>query len=112
MTSAIRSKFETEEHRQRLLQRWETIDLAEIQSENPNGTIVQCFEGMRDELASLQSGLLADMQSKTVLRDKLYLACRTSRARAFGRFKRANTFNQACEDMRTALAIEMEQGSS
>jgi hypothetical protein len=112
MTSAIRSNFETEEHRQRLLQRWETIDLAKIQSENPDKTIVQCFEDMQDELASLQSGLLADMQSETVLRDKLYLACRTSPACAFGRFKRANTFNQACEDMRTALAIEMEQRSS
>ena len=68
MTSAIRSNFETEEHRQRLLQRWETIDLAKIQSENPDKTIVQCFEDMQDELASLQSGLLADMQSETVRR--------------------------------------------
>ena len=111
MTSAIRTKFETEEHRQRLLQRWETITLAKIQSENTDKSIVECFESMQEELASLQSGLLADMQSETVLRDKLYLACRTSPACAFGRFKRADTFDRACEDMRTALSIEMEQGT-
>ncbi len=67
MVEIMRSNFETKECQNRILNWWNTITLTTVQSQNPDKTILECFEILRRELIDKQLSLRDEMHSETTI---------------------------------------------
>lgn len=108
MVEEIRAHFETEQRRMACLQRWEDTRLDDFKAKNPNKTLLECFELMRDRLIFDQAVLRPELRTDAVIRDKLYAACRKIPECNFALMVRHPDFESASESLRNSLAITAE----
>jgi hypothetical protein len=104
MVYAIRTHFETEERRQRVMTEWEDTNLVQIRDKNPGKSLMECFELMKNQLIHDQQILRPELQTDATIRDKMVPECNLAT------FKPTITFQAACEDIRNAISIRSQTG--
>ena len=103
MCDMIRSHFETEEHKQGMMTKWNTTTLKTIIAKNEDKTTEECLELVIKELRTIQRGLAPELRTEQILRDKLINACNDVEACVYACLKPAPTLEGVCSDLQSSI---------
>ena len=110
MIQMLRDYFETEQRRERKTTEWENTTLGGVREKHPDKTLLECFDIMRNQLVKDQPILRTELQTDTIIRDRLYGACRAVPECNMALFHRSPNFQGASEELRNAIAIRSDSG--
>ena len=89
---------------------WEDTNLMQIRDKNPDKSLMECFELMKNQLIHDQQILRPELQTDATIRDKIYRAVRMVLECNLATFKPTITFQAACEGIRNAISIRSQTG--
>jgi hypothetical protein len=76
MIQMLKDHFKTEQQQEQKTTEWENTTLSGVRGKHPDKTLLECFDIMRNQLVKDQPILRPELHSDTVIRDRLYGACR------------------------------------
>jgi hypothetical protein len=103
MCDMIKSHFETEEHKQGMMTKWNTTTLKAIMAKNEDKSTEECLELVIKELRSIQRGLAPELRTEQNLRDKLINACNDVESCVYACLKPAPTLEGVCSDLHSSI---------
>ena len=103
MCDMVKSHFETEEHKQGMMTRWNTTTLKTIMAKNEDKNTEECLELVIKELRSIQRGLAPELRTEQNLRDKLINACNDVESCVYACLKPASTLEGVCSDLHSSI---------
>ncbi|RKF62773.1 putative glycosyl [Golovinomyces cichoracearum] len=105
-TKRLREHFEMEARRQDHLTQWHDLSLQVIVHDNPEKSLMECFEMLLDKLHKLQGGLSEKMRNDESARDRLQVACQMIPACSKACFAPNPTFEGLTAEIRNAISTE------
>jgi hypothetical protein len=103
MCDMIKSHFETEEHKQGMMTKWNTTTLKTIIAKNEDKTTEECLELVIKKLRTIQRGLASELWTEQILRDKLINACNDVESCVYACLKPAPTLGGVCSDLHSSI---------
>jgi hypothetical protein len=103
MCHMIRSHFETEEHKQGMVTKWNSTALKTIMAKNEDKSAEECLEMLIKELRTIQRGLAPELRTEQILRDKLINACNDVESCVYACLKPAPTLEGVCSDLQSSI---------
>ncbi|RKF74826.1 hypothetical protein GcM1_237043 [Golovinomyces cichoracearum] len=102
----LREHFETELRRQDHLAQWYDFSLQVIVHDNPEKSLMECFEMLLDKLHKLQGELSKKMRDDESARDRLQVACQMIPTCCKVFFAPNPTFGGFTAEIRNAISTE------
>ena len=104
MRKSIQTHFETHEHKQALMTKWNSASLKETIFEHGDGkSLEECLDTLIKQLRDIQRGLPPEYRTEGSLRDRLINACNNVEACVYACLKPSPTLEGLCSDLRSSI---------